>query len=667
MNIITQQKMNKKCKIIPSVSVLLFLMALAGQQSFAQVNELSWINLYGGKKHEMTMGFVKDSLNYHLPIIFNDSIRFNLNGSDTTLHSEGGIDAVVLTVNQDGQSTNYRHFANKGDLSITSLEIRNGNLILAGSFQDSLKMITNQGEGIFIASTNKALDSYIAEISPDNQILMFSSSPEQANQAYINYLVSDNNRLFACGTALIDSLSEPKIMFFVDSAGQSNYSFPCSSLSMEIKSIGFTSRGSLGFAGGYLNGHVFNQDTLGANEAQNAFFAYGDDGFNDINFYTYLSPQDAVVAAYVANETESWIAISFADTLIMPQGQSFVSEGSMDVLLVQMDSLFTPVNYYHFAGIMYEKADNLFVQDSTVYFLGNVSSPVITVFRNGSMIQEITQENLLGNTVLFAFYPDGGTGLVWSVSNSVIGSIKSVDKFMETETVISGNFHDQMKIDSSFYYSEGGMDVYMMRITDICLNTMKNTVQYINFCEGDSLQLLNYKPDTNGKLMAYENMERPFFISKDVTYWFENIADCGCINTDSIRFVQVKRTELENGLKNRITGQRSIYLNPDNIVLIDYYGNCSTDNNTYSLLLTPNPAGNESYLDFTLTRKCKVIVDVFGTDGVKLMEVVERDYSDGGHRIILPVSSFSSGNYIVKVQLIGDDFAVQKILKLMKL
>jgi hypothetical protein len=77
--------------------------------------------------------------------------------------------------------------------------------------------------------------------------------------------------------------------------------------------------------------------------------------------------------------------------------------------------------------------------------------------------------------------------------------------------------------------------------------------------------------------------------------------------------------------------------------------------------LFPNPASSQTILQVVLDHPSAVVIDVLDLAGRKMMTAFSGKLEKGNHSLPLDVSSFSSGNYIVRMTS-GQILSQQKLV-----
>ncbi|MGI6369318.1 MAG: T9SS type A sorting domain-containing protein [Ignavibacteria bacterium] len=67
-------------------------------------------------------------------------------------------------------------------------------------------------------------------------------------------------------------------------------------------------------------------------------------------------------------------------------------------------------------------------------------------------------------------------------------------------------------------------------------------------------------------------------------------------------------------------------------------------------VIYPNPSSNNSFYKFTLNEKQNIKMDIFGTDGQFIQNILDTYMPEGNYEISLPIYNLKTGSYLVKLQ-----------------
>jgi hypothetical protein len=624
------------------LSMLAFAFALLHHGLLAQQTGLAWINLFGSEGIEYSPGFVAHpSGNYYLALTFGHAMT--MPGTTDTLHPKGNVDGLVACMNPAGQLLSFWQLSNKGHISITDIALKGQNIVISGSFQDSLDLINANGTQTLLVTENK-LNGFVLELSATGEPVRVENPMPNAPYAATNYLHKAGETLIAASFAKNDSLAPlTNNLHFYQTGSSSQLQLKAVA---KHKVLGLTSYNDHAVVyGTFTDTLFFEADSLFAMAGTDAYFGLFDEAGNNNGLYGFGSYQNTEAISATSFAGMLWVALNFSDTLFLPNSDTVVSAGSNDFLLAAFDSTMQLAHRFQTGGVFAERSYKLFVQDNELFVFSNVASPQIGIYHNDTLQHQIFQENFHGNAALFSIDTAMQSSFLWMTQHDWSSRITGLHKIGQTETIISGMFTDRLRIDSLQFDAVGNTDAFLLRISDACISRLKSSYYTVQFCEGDSVFLHHIATNTDGKLYYDAGFEGGTYITGPTQLVLEQVLECGCRATDSLVFEQINAVD---ALKSIVT-EGPVYLRLMNTQLslkMDYCGDCA-QSRFFRLQTSPNPFEHESKLLVTMADAGKLTYTIHSMDGVMLSQAVELSLGRGTHHIRLPLQHLPPGTYVV--------------------
>lgn len=626
----------------------------------AQPTGLSWINLFGSKGIERSPGFVyHHSGNMFLAVVFDQ--KMVLPQSNDTVTPKGNADGLIVKLNQMGTILETWQLSNTGHLTITGLSATETGIMITGNFQDSLFFHKNNASQ-FLLKTDKILGAFVLELTASGDIVTASNPFSEALYASSNHLASENGSNLLASVAIDDSVAALRNFIDSYSATFSKRNLLHYNALQSVMGVCHFNEKAL-YYGAFSDTLVLGNDTLISRAGKDAYVGVLDADRNFERVMSFASYQHAETVSAVSFNGLFWVAVNFSDSLFLPNGDTVTSGGSNDCLIAAFTNDYAITTKIQISGQLAEKATKLFVQDETLYVFANISSPNVLLYLNDSLTATYPQNNLYGNAALFSVDTTNNLSLVWTTEHDWTSKIIAIRKAGPAETIISGLFTDQLKVDSVDYPSIGGTDLFILKIEDACINSLKTSIHYIQVCEGDSIFIPKLVANANGTYRYEPSVDSGVFIYKAGGLRISHILDCGCHASDSLVFVFGSPSQQ---LKSAIVQQNSIYLANTQLQLIyDYCGNCAIQT-TFAVQAMPNPFKDILSLKIDMAEAGKVLYSVYGSDGTLLIAPVEHKLSPGSNDIKLYVKHLKPGTYILQLSCITSQITDTQYIKLIK-
>ncbi|MDP2423487.1 MAG: T9SS type A sorting domain-containing protein [Bacteroidales bacterium] len=653
--------------------ILIFLLIVFGSTFIsAQPPSLSWVKLIGSQGHDHSCGFVTDPEGFHfLAITFERTLEININNQPVSIIPKGGNDAAIVKINPAGEAVALWRLSNHGHIAVTDIALFQGKIHLSGSFQDTLFYTGNNNATNRILITDRELSAFQITITAGGQMFQARKLDETAIRSTYNYLSESNGRMIGAGTRVADSAA-PEMNIVRVRRNQNESVYTVGPLSkMQIRGTAIFNNKYL-FYGSFSDTLNLGQATAISISCADAFLAILDNANTPVyNLIAYHSLQHAEVVSAVQQQQHLWVAINFSDTLRIQATPPLevVALGGSDVMILKYNASLNLVDHYHLGGPLAERADKLMVVNNKLYLFSNLSSPVSIIRRHNNITLQIEQENIRGNAALISIDAAGNCDLVWMVSQDWMLCIVGINKINDSETILAGVFYDTMEIDSDTYHAVGGQDVFFVRTTDLCLNSLKNQRHDLSFCEGDSVFIHHFEPDAKGMLVPGKNTRDGFYISKPGKYWVEFTLPCGCKAADTLNFVMIGPHSVNTGPRPDMTA-RTIYLNSAaQGMKITYCGECKllTGQESYWITVTPNPFRTKTVVEFFMPGEGSISMNMLQMSGQPIVSVSQKQYQRGIHSIELNTSGIPPGLYMLSITLQQGDKTNQEVRKIVKL
>ncbi len=655
--------MNKLFKLQIIISVLLLIIV---QPALCQQGGIKWINIIGGKGHENSPGFVNINKKNYFAFTFEDKIV--VTGTNDTLQSTGGYDGIIVKYNNNGHLNDYWWLKSNGYISINSISKRHKKIVIAGCFQDTLKLKTkNNSNNVIIATSPVELSGYILELNNQGQVIRTIITDTTYTYSYYSKVFAKNNKIAASGIVLYDTVLHKNYNKLYYQKGNNIHKLILSDVNCQkVNDLAFFKKHIL-FCGAYMDTVVFNHDTLIPESNGDAYFS-GISLKSDSSFTKKLrSSQQAEAVSLLKKDSTLWVAVNFYDTLFIQDTIKMVSKGARDIAILKYSSNFNLTGWFQIGGILNERVDKLTLKKKRIYLLTNVSSPLLSISNQDSLQFEINQDNVKGNAALFSLDSTGVVKLSWLIKQDWATKITHVVKITDEKTMISGVFDKKMTIDSNIYFSNGGQDAYFLKISDNCLNGYKAGNRVVRFCEGDSIYIPNVYEDKEGFLKIANDTSRGIYITEPCSIKLKIIESCGCTNTDSIVF---QKTDFQKtGFINDFPFEKRVlhFFNDSIKIELNYIGDCTKDEDLFTADVKPNPFSNSSDLLVSTTMQGTITYQLYSMQGKPLTPQTEQKIFGNKAIFKLPVQTLPSGTYLLKVIFITEDFTKQETLLIIKL
>lgn len=626
---------------------------------FAQNPGLSWIQILSSKGKIHSHGFLVDSSAsiYHA-VTFDQPIFIPEIGD--TIFNHGLADGLILKMNRYGQMVDIWHFSNNGHLSITDFIFRNQNIVICGSFQDSLFIINGNGKQ-FLLSSSMPLSAFIIEISRFGEVII-------ANQPYPNLKYASINKIHFSSSNFI------KAMFASDSTSKliqniievekqnQNLLFPLLSTTKHSLLGIIEYKNNICFYGSFIDSLSLVNTSISSKAGRDAYVGFINSDNHSVTLKSFNSHQNAEVVDAAVYNDQLWLAINYSDSLFLPNGDTLVSFGGTETLLAAFNDSLILVHQIQLKGILSERTDKLYVQDSIMYLFTNISSPVIEAHVNGCLVSTFRQDNIKGNAALFAISKERNPELIWMTQHDWTTKITGLWRPSLNETIISGSFTDKLTIDSTIYLSNGFGDAFLFRIYDDCINKFKSTTQFLYVCNGDSLMLSHVGITPDGYAFVDTGIKDNLYISKDISLSFRHLLDCGCLATDTVVIVF---TDNDLYSPQNFSNQNSIFLsNSKKVIPIKHTGSCIKQD--LSVRIFPNPFQHFTTIEFWSPNNVSLTYSIQSVNGKILRHENNLSFASGLNRFNPDSRGLSSGIYFLIVVMKIGEHIYQHQFKLIK-
>jgi len=656
--------MNKQLKFRFVISVFILFVC---HPLFSQQQEgIQWINIFGGKGHENSPGFVSSAKgNAYFAFTFEKEV--NIPGSDDTLQSTGGYDGIIAKYSKKGQFKDYWWLKSNGFISINSIAKRHRKIIIGGCFQDTLKIKKKSDDKeSFVAYSPASLSGYILEITKTGQVVQTITTHTSYPWSYFSKVISKKGNIAANGIVLKDTVLNRKynMLFYQDD--NEDHNLLLSDINRQkINDLTYF-KGYLLFCGAFKDTVVFGQDTLVPKSNRDAFFSAVSLKTDTVFTKTLKSVQNAEAVSLLKQDSILWVAVNFYDTLYIQDTIKIASKGAKDIALLKYNADFNLLNRFQIGGVLNERMDKLILEKKKVYLLTNIASPSTYVYHADSLQFVIEQNNVRGNAALFSLDSLDTISHLWLIEQDWANKITQVAKVSDDETIISGVLDKKMTVDSISYQSRGGQDAYIFRISDKCLNNLKSGSTRVRFCKGDSIFIPNVYEGDDGFLKFANDSSRGIYIAESRSVKLKIKESCGCINIDSIVF-QETDAQKSGDFDDFLFEKRIISLFNDSVrIELDYKGDCLDEDDLFDITVQPNPFLNASELTVSANLPGTMMYRLFDLQGKPLTPQIEQKLYSGTTSYKLPVQTLPAGSYLLKVIFITEKYTRQKTIILMK-
>ncbi len=625
----------------------------------AQQSGLAWLKAIGSTGRDYSPGFaVSETGKLFLPVLFNQQLV--LPGTTDTILSKGGYDMVLMRMTSNGSLENYWHFGNNGVVNVTDISIRNEYVYISGSHQDTLFLFgTGQANNSMVSVSQNNLSGFILKLSLDGDVIEFTGFPTEAIWSVVNNIDFDDEAMIASGQYIADTVSQRKnYLYLKDSDAFISLD--------EIERLTINEsqwyRGKTLISGSYSDTLQLAGQTIDQPASKSGYIALLDS--NTAQFISFDSYVEAAVSATVVMDSIVFAAIDFQDSLFVNDSFIAASMGSSDVLVVKMDTSLTIIDKVQLGGVLNERANKLLLSNGVVNLFANVCSPR-TILTKAHQIQDsLSLHNIKGNACLIEIDTSFNADFKWVTNQDWSNRINGLYRINNTENILSGIFADSMLIDSTPYYTIGNQDVFLMRISDICLGRLKQSNLEIAFCEGDSVFIQGYSLRGKNELIKAAKPESGVYISKPMTLWYGiREKSCGCLLADTIAFVFSDKN-IAPEYKTTISSYS--LLDGSELMTVKWCGSCRSNNNLFTYQVIPNPFINQTQLALVLPEQGKLKLEILDYTGTTIYVINERPYTSGAHSIHLPLAGYSKGSYLLRITYSINDRQHTEIVKLIK-
>jgi len=639
--------------------IVLFNFFMAFSSANAQQSGLAWLKAIGSDGRESSPGFAVDSSGkLFLPVTFNQAM--GLPGTTDTLLPMGGYDLALLHLTVGGELEKYWHFGNKGVVNITDISVENGSVYLSGSHQDTLRLMKNAQAGDSVIGVSpEGVTGFMMILNDEGDVVAYTSFPVDAIWSVFNTISLANNYVFTTGQFIADTTA-PKTNFIYQKQGNHFTTFDANQTLHLQEAVWFDNKPLI--AGSYADTLNIDESSYVSSYTRSGFVAIIDS--NATQFVSFDSYLGAAVTALATIDSLIYVAIDFQDSLFVNDNFIAASLGAVDVMVFLLDRNLTVLDHFQLGGVLNERANKIVVSDQSINLFANVGSPLTSLTKNGQIMDSIQPDNIKGNACLVEIDDTFNADFKWITSQDWSNKINGLHQINQTEYLISGLFADSMLINSSFYHAVGHQDVFMMRISDICLGRLKQTAIQVNFCEGDSVYIHGFTLTDKNQLVKSEYPDDGVYVSEPLKLWYGlREKSCGCLMADTLEFAFS-----EPEVNNTYASKYSTYtlLDGTEFITMSWCGNCEKQQQKFTYNIQPNPFSTQPQLTVSLSIPGTIRYEIIDQKGTVLYDEPERSFQSGTHQFILPTTAFSKGNYLLRINYMADGEQSIEIVKLIK-
>lgn len=636
-----------KTKIFYTCLLAMALLTVFGLKA-QTVTGLKWMKTFYSTGLNATPGFVYDSSSIFMPVNFSDTLRFEAGGAAVSLGSAGDGDLLLARFNgQSGILNLYRHLMSKSHLVATAVTLFDGHLQITGACRDSVFMTADSGNRVYLGGKPGPEKGFIVSLNTGLNFISFTTPAAELVQSGLNLTEAADPVSVSVGTARPDSVSGTANMVVVNNNGSYAPVILDTLTRAEIQDAAFFN-GFPWVGGSFADSLLLPDTTLVSISGTQAFVARVQNGpFPYTKAVVWRCYQHATVAGMAAWNGKLWVAVNFADSLMLPGGQRLSGKGMSDGVIMQYDTAFNLLNTFQFGGSYSERIDKLFVSNNTLFVLANTASPDTRVWKNGTESLTVTQAENKGIQTLLTISPGQVVHLEWTAPEGRLGRMTGVHKISGAETLLAGTFINPMVIDNDTFTPQGSQDVYLLRIADECINRMKKSNITLAVCQGDSITLAGAYLVDSSRIVLHAD-SGSLVIKQPGKYFIKLVTDCGCDAADTLEVVMTDGRGLKQAEAEAITENSVITLTDKSTLAITYCGQCGQKEAMPRFSVRPNPSRADVRLYASLPKAATLSIRVVNAEGQGFAQQ-QLQLPEGEHSVSLHAENWPSGTYWIHI------------------
>lgn len=629
-------------------------------------NGLKWMKQFYTSGYGTTPGFVRNEERIIIPVVFCDSLYHLANGTRTFLAYSEYTNVVFCKINtHSGELISYKHFKSNAPLTITSLCFRDGIVLLAGSYRDSLFITLDSISSDYIGGNQGFEKAFTVDLSFDLEMSDFKSYGFNYTQSGFDKIDITNNKFLSIGTARHDTTKQ-MVSLVVWKSGEEQVKHITDTLQKTTLSGLAFHQGHPWVCGSFADSLILSDTVINCRAGNQPFAAIiNESAFPYSNAMVWKSRQEAQTVSLASNDHSLWAAINFSDTLHISDSAFLVSKGMMDGAILEFDSTIQLISVYQLGGVYSERIDKIFYEANTLFVLVNIGSPGAELYRNDSLVLIADTSANMGLQTLITINQSQAVNKEWAAQESRLGRITTVHKLNSTESIISGTFSQQLIIDSVEFIPRGLGNIYLMNISDECINLLKKSKLTFTVCQGDSLRLENaffegvhligLHPDS-----GYLTLKVPG------KYAVKADPNCKCPIIDTLVLKVVDANNHNKTISRQFAGFQIYSLSNNAILKVHYCGECDNAINVPLFQLVPNPFDEYIYLRAELPQTANLNLCLVNSHGQEVL-TKNSHYSAGVHSINLYSKNLPSGSYWLTIKYTDASSHYTKIIPALKI
>jgi hypothetical protein len=653
-----------KTKIVFIIFLNLTIIYLSQLKAQNQ-NNLKWIRRFYSSEYSASPGFVEKNDNLFMPINYSGILYYIVNDDPLPLTKANCSNTLLCKFNNvTGELNTHCNLKSNAPLAITSINLSEDGLLMAGSYRDSVFGETDSSALLYLGGTPGLEKAFTIKLDFNFNLINFQNQNFSTEQSGFNSVTTFDDKFVAIGTASLDS-SDPMFNYAAWDQAEDKITFMVDTVQGIILSSTTNFKDKPWVCGSFADSLVLADTIFKSSSGTQAFGAIlQDEGNPYTNALVWRSRQLAHAVSLASKDNFLWAAVNYSDTLFLPNGQYVVSLGMTDGAILQYDTVFNLTHIYQLGGIYSDRIDKLFVDGDILFVLGNIASPDGQFYKDGISILQLDTIQHIGLQILISIKDGQPERLEWAAHEGRLGKIAAAKKLNSSEFFIAGTYAQPLIIDSIEFKPYNISNIYLMRIANDCINQLKKSNLEVNICQGDSLKIEGAY--FIGSKQIGLNSDSSFIILKmPGKYAIKLYSNCQCNVSDTL---EVKfLPNIINQKSFIISTDLQIYtLSNGNLLKIIYCGECKMAPSEPVFYIFPNPFDKEATIQAELPNAARLNLILLNSQGQKVM-TQEKYYNSGKHVIHLNTKSLQAGSYWLQISCRNESAIYTKIFTLIKI
>ena len=629
------------------------------EQVHSQYLKSEWKYHFGGSGWDRINEFIQGQ-DDHLYItgFFTDSAFSSLDSS-LSVKARGDKDIFLMKYNPAGELIWIEHAGGPGFDSPNAIcEDSKQNIYIAGTFAET---------ALFENSKVDALghnDGFLAKYDENGSFTWVRQAGSKSNVQHVAMAIDDNDFLYVSGifedTVNFLSSDEPSLIIpseksnaFIckyNSSGEVLWVCHLSS-SGELRpvSVKCDMEGHVLLSGNFSGELLLKEkQPLSSYGKSDVFVLKLDDEGKVLWLNSFGGPgNDKSKDLQIDKQNYAWAALEFQHEINIEGTGKMLSNGSSDVILIQIDTTGSLISYKHEGASKSDRVRNIHIQQGDIELLMMLNDPEtfggfpFDPVRN--QYDDLYLGKLNGNTKSpQAFYTNG----------NLLKYSKIFRADDNASYYVAGDFWDYLTDEKDTSFSKGDKDIFIAKLIDGCKDFNVESGNETEMCPGDTIIIGPDNPDYSYVWNTGETTPT-LAVTKEGLYSVVVIDENGCIGYDTIKVANLQEEQCDPSLA-------EMYLNYSS-------GNNDFDQNTFSVYHNPNPFKDFIIISYSLPETCNVRLELFNLTGERLTYSEFLQQEPGLYDVKLNATIYQPGLYLYKIHAEGVSQHYSHTLKLVKL